>query len=109
MFFSERYGYRPVREIMQIDSVDEPLRNGLWNLLQVYAWDDAKPSRGMYGGYYLSNHGNEGLRQLCHALWFSYFKKPLDQLDNNWTETRTTFDDTFSSVSGMSYMISLNS
>ena len=88
MPFSERYGYKPVREIVQIDSVDEPLRNGLWNLLQVYVWDYAKASGGMYAGYHLSDHGNEDLRQLCHALWFSYFKERLDQLDDNWTETR---------------------
>ena len=87
MRFSERYGYKQVREIIQIDSVDEPLRKGLWNLLQVYVWDHARWSGGLHSGYYLSDHGNQELRQLCHALWFSYFQKPLDQLDNNWTNT----------------------
>ena len=88
MRFSERYRFKRVREIMQIDSVDEPLRNGLWNVLQVLVWDNAKGSLGMYAGYHLSAPRNEGLRQLCHALWFSYFKEPLDQLDDNWTNTR---------------------
>jgi hypothetical protein len=35
----------------------------------------------------LSDIGNQELRQLCHALWFAYFQKPLDQLDNNWAKT----------------------
>lgn len=84
MRFSERHGYKKVREIVQIDSIDEPLRNALWSLLKVYAWDHVHASTGIYGGYYLS--GNEDIRQLCERLWFNYFKKPLDQLDNDWTK-----------------------
>ena len=86
MRFSERYGYKPVREIVQIDSVDEPLRNGLWNVLQVHVWNYF--TRGMYGKYDLPDRGNECLLQLCQDLWLSYFKEPLDQLDNAWNKTR---------------------
>jgi hypothetical protein len=38
----------------------------------------------MYGGYYLSC--NEEHKALCERLWFNYFKKPLDNLDNKWTK-----------------------
>jgi len=55
--------------------------------LQVHMWDHVYRSRGMYGGYYLSDIGNEELLQFCHALWFTYFQKPLDQLDHDWTKT----------------------
>jgi hypothetical protein len=35
--FSERRGFRPVRSAIQLDSIDEPLKNSLWNaLLQNY-------------------------------------------------------------------------
>ena len=87
MRFSERYRFKQVREFVQIDSVDEPLKNGLWNVLQVFVWDDTKGAGGLYAGYYLSDPRNHEIRQLCHALWFSYFKEPLDQLDDNWTKT----------------------
>lgn len=86
MLFSERYGYKPVREVIQIDSVDEPLRNGLWNILKVFVWDRAERPPGPYR-VRLSGYGNKELSQLCNALWFSFFKKPLDQLDDDWTET----------------------
>ncbi|RMF17416.1 MAG: hypothetical protein D6761_04305 [Candidatus Dadabacteria bacterium] len=87
MRFSERYGYKNIREIVQIDSIDEPLRNTLWSLLKVHVWDHIHGSPGIYGAYYhLSSHGNEKLRQLCERLWFNYFKKPLDQLDDDWTK-----------------------
>lgn len=84
MRFSERYGYKKVREIVQVDSMDEQLRNALWSLLKIHAWDHAHYSSGMYGGYYLSS--NDDLRTLCERLWFHYFKRPLDTLDNDWTK-----------------------
>lgn len=88
MRFSERYSHRKVREIVQIDSIDEPLRNALWSLLKVHVWDHVHGSRarGMYGGYYLSSRENGEIRQLCWSFWFNYFKKPLDQLDDDWTK-----------------------
>lgn len=93
MSFSERYGYKPVREAIQIESMDEPLRNGLWSLLKVHCWDHVHRSRGMYPGPYL--HDNENLRKLCQRLWFNYFKKPLDSLRDDWakvlSELRTYF------------------
>lgn len=86
MRFSGRYGYKNVREIVQIDSIDEPLRNALWSLLKIFVWDQVKASTGMYRAYYLSSHSNREIQTLCHRLWFSYFKKPLDQLDDEWNK-----------------------
>ncbi len=78
MSFSERYGYKPVREIIQIESMDEPLRNGIWSLLQMYFWDRWR------GGCYISKDSNRELYVFCMRLWLSFFKKPLDQLDSDW-------------------------
>jgi hypothetical protein len=82
MSFSKRYGYKPAREIIQIESMDEPLRNGLWSLLKTFCWDKALYSAGMYGGYYISNNSNRALYDLCTRLW--YFRHPLDSLDRDW-------------------------
>ncbi len=86
MKFSERYGYKPIKEIIQIDSMDEPLRNGLWSLLKVHCWDHIHHSSGIYGGYYLNDYGNQEIQALCKRLWFNYFKKPLDRLSNDWSK-----------------------
>lgn len=86
MRFSERYGYRKVREIVQIDSMDEPLRNALWSLLGVFVWDNVQVSTGIYHVYYLSDHSNKEIFALCRLMWFSYFKEPIDQLDNDWSK-----------------------
>lgn len=86
MKFSERYGYKKIRELVQIDSIDEPLRNALWSLLKIHVWDHVYYTSGVYGGYYLSNESNRDLHVLCERMWFNYFKKPLDQLDSKWTK-----------------------
>ena len=31
--FSERIGYRPIRTVVQIEGMDDELRNSLWNLV----------------------------------------------------------------------------
>ncbi len=85
MQFSERYGYKKIRELIQIDSIDEPLRNGLWSILTVSVWDNVKLTHsGRYPGYYLSDQQNSKYKELCDLLWFSYFKKPLDKLGDEW-------------------------
>lgn len=86
MRFSERFGYRKVRESIQLESIDEPLRNALWNVLKIHVWDNAQSSSGMYPGYYLSKDSNPDLNRLCQRLWFHFFKEPLDQLDQDWTK-----------------------
>ena len=77
MRFSERYGFRPIKEMIQIETIDEPLRNGLWSLLKIHCWDNIHQSSGLYAGYYLSGSGNHEIEVLCQRLWFHYLKKPL--------------------------------
>src|SRR4030042_113006 len=88
MIFSERYGYKPIKEVIQIESMDAPLRNGLWSILKICCWDYVHYDPYAYGGsrYKLSNSANREIKSLCTKLWFNYFKRPLDQLDNDWTK-----------------------
>jgi len=39
--FSERYGYANIRESFQIESIDEDLRNRIWNQFRIYYLDNA--------------------------------------------------------------------
>lgn len=89
MRFSERYGYKKVRELVQLESIDEPLRNALWSLLKLQVWDQVHASTGLYGGYHLSGYGNGEIQTPCRRMWYSYFKKPLDQLNDDWSQVYT--------------------
>jgi hypothetical protein len=71
---------------VQLEAVDEALKNGLWSVLKVHVWDRAYFTSGMYGGYFLSSASNRDLKVLCDRLWFHFFKKPLDELDTDWTK-----------------------
>lgn len=84
--FSERYGYRKVRDLIQLESMDESLRNGLWSVLQLAAWDYIQVSDDLYNRCYLSSHHNRELHTLCKRMWMNHFKYLLDRLDEDWSE-----------------------
>lgn len=76
MRFSERYGYKPVREIIQKESMDDNLRNGIWSLLTIYLWNQVD-----YSSY--QSHGNintSNLKTLIIAYWLNFFKQPIDTI-----------------------------
>ena len=67
--FSQRKGFEPVKSVLQVDSMDSDLRNGLWNALTVVYWDKIT-DRNIY----------EELHLLTKKIWFSYFRIPLDTM-----------------------------
>ena len=89
--FSQRKGLNPVKSVMQVDSMDEDLRNSLWNTLTLRYWNRVQPSA--LGGKYLSN--DRDVEFLCKLLWLSYFKKPLDNLSNRWDSVYAEMRDYF--------------
>jgi hypothetical protein len=36
--FSQRVGAKPVKEAIQLKSIDDALRNGIWNVLTIFCW-----------------------------------------------------------------------
>lgn len=85
MKFSEKYGYTKVRDVIQLESMDLPLRNLLWNVLTVEIWKNVRTQPYSYGAY-LSTEGNEKIHLLCQKLWIWHFKKTLDDLSDEWEE-----------------------
>lgn len=74
MRFSERQGLRPVKSAIQVDSMDEALRNSLWNVLQSVVWDSHEDR----GSYSYSTSSN--LFALFKTYWADFFKVPTDQI-----------------------------
>jgi len=71
--FSERMGLKPVKELIQKDSMDDDLRIGLWNLLQLSYW----PSNNNP----IDNPENKSLKTFFSLLWHNYFRRPIDTMD----------------------------
>ena len=74
MRFSERYGYRSARSSIQIEAMDEALRNSLWNSIQSVIWDSHEAYRGQ------SYTSASNLYELIRACWREFFKVPVDQV-----------------------------
>lgn len=68
--FSERKGLKPLSETIQISSMNEALRNSLWNVLDIQLWST--------DGFLFRSHGQPLIDGLSRTLWFRYFKKPID-------------------------------
>jgi hypothetical protein len=77
--FSERYGLKPRKTVLQVDSMDSDLRTGLWNAWIVHCWSLAD-------GDILSWEDEKALDEFVKTLWGSYYKLDIDALPSRWTE-----------------------
>ena len=76
MSFSERYGYKPIREIIQKESMDDELLNKLWNVINLYIFYKYKSSQNSVQNGLL-NHSN--LNNFFADL-YHFQKKRIDQI-----------------------------
>ncbi len=74
MRFSERYGYKPVREIIKKESIDDALKNLLWSVLNDYVWKQVKHGN----NYSYTKYSN--ISSLLNSYWINIFKLPNDTL-----------------------------
>lgn len=70
--FSERKGFKPVSEVIQLDSMNEALRNSLWNALDVALWSTED--------FIFRQYGEPHIKSLSRSIWFHYLKRPIDTL-----------------------------
>ena len=92
--FSQRKGFKPVAEVLQIDSMNSELRNSLWNVLDIEIW---------------SADRFDSLDPFCEALWFKFFKKPLDSRPRGNYPILLEIREYFLSASGLKCTTSSNS
>ena len=75
MRFSQRHGYKPVKSIVQREDVDDDLRVGMWNVLDLRIWSKGDNS-------WLTSRPVE--YSVTQALWKDFFKEPLDEIPAEW-------------------------
>ena len=71
MRFSERIGKKQKKVDIQIDSIDQELKNGIWNILCMFLTEPMEKSQ------WISDSGYKGF---IESIWFSFFKEPIDQI-----------------------------
>jgi hypothetical protein len=68
--FSERKGIVSPSETFQVSSMNEELRNSIWNVFDLNVWGSER--------FMWANHGVPGINAFSRALWFDFYKKPMD-------------------------------
>ena len=79
--FSQRYGFKPIKNIIQVDSMDEDLRTSLWNALQTFYLDMAKKA---FSNSIQNANAYQLSKNFFKIIWIDYFKKPLTSLSSNY-------------------------
>ena len=79
--FSHKYGYKPVKSIIQVESMDFDLRVSLWNAVHIFYLNELSPQRS------LKQPENSGMFVFCTLLWRDYFKEPVDRIPESCRET----------------------
>lgn len=71
MRFSERIEKKQTKVDIQINSIDQDLKNGIWNVLCL-SWIEPMNK--------IKWLNNTGYKDLVDSIWFSFFKEPIDQI-----------------------------
>jgi len=83
--FSQRFGFKPKKDIIQIESMDADLRNSLWNVLNLSFWNKLQNHDQIFsprGALYPPE--KRSVKNLVKVIWFSHFKKPFDDVVDLW-------------------------
>lgn len=92
MRFSKRYGYKSVRQIIQKESMDDDLKNRLWNCVLLYIFQKyKKKSQNLR-----SNHISESnLDAFFYSLFHIHLKKRIDQIPSSFEGTVREIENLF--------------
>ncbi len=74
--FSERQGIKKQTLKLQLDSMDDDLRNGLWNLLLNQFFSEFKTTNGDH----LMVYGETDFSKMGKIVWEHFLNRPIDEL-----------------------------
>ena len=77
--FSQRKGLKVTSEIIQIDGMNDELRNSLWNALDIALWSTKD--------FLYKQYGAPEIDAFARSLWFGYFKDPMDSIPDRSSKT----------------------
>ena len=79
--FSERKGYSKVRSVLQLESVDEVLRNRLWNVICKFCfWDAPNPKHVSLTDTYTNTD------LFLRDVWDGFLRRPTDEIPRFWND-----------------------
>jgi hypothetical protein len=76
MKFSERIGKRSPKTTIQLESMDNDLRNGLWNVID----ESINTPLMQFPAYYINE---TPYLSFFRTIWFTFYKEPFDQMPSS--------------------------
>lgn len=73
MLFSERHGLKPATKQLQVDDIDDQLRNGLWSVYYEFVLKPLRPTTQFWPA-------DAQLRSLFFTYWFRLYHEPTDTI-----------------------------
>src|SRR5207249_7301235 len=93
--FSQRRGLTAVRAAIQLETMDEPLRNGIWNVLSDCFWNHLSRVAEAYDPYLHQFPNNSPEASFINGIWADYFKVPKDTLPSGWNKIYSSLREHF--------------
>lgn len=72
MKFSQRIGKTPIKTVLQVESIDEDLKNRLWSIVLEELFDKLQN--------YASSYEETQKGQVCKVIWKEFFNKAVDKV-----------------------------
>ncbi|BEP44045.1 AbiJ-NTD4 domain-containing protein [Variovorax sp. V15] len=73
--FSQRVGLKPLEKAIQLQAIDQDLRNALWNVMDIYAWSAYRP----YDGYQYED-ATDRVERLVVGIFLRLYKMAHDAM-----------------------------
>jgi len=87
MKFSQRIGKVSATKQLQIESLDDDLKNGLWNGLKLYVLDNLSK--------YKQYRNDTEFNDFCLLLWHLHYKLPIDTIPEYYNRSEQFIRDSF--------------
>ncbi|AYM99370.1 hypothetical protein EAG08_02595 [Chryseobacterium sp. 3008163] len=97
MKFSQRIGKSIIIKDIQIESIDNDLKNGLWNIYDLYLLGRISEEYDYYHNVIPSVF-------FSNSLWHNLFKYPIDQIPSYFPDVKTSIRIFFSILIGINFM-----
>lgn len=81
MRFSQRQGITPTEKEIQLEYIDDELRNGLWNVYKLYILDNIKNETNY-------QFNANPFKQFTTSLWHHFYKLPVDTIPHDKSVTK---------------------
>jgi len=93
--FSQRMGLVPALKVAQVDSIDKPLHNSLWNVLITESFDGFNSRDRTYRDRLRGSNFHD----FANALYSDFYKTTVDTLPQNWSAFKSTIKESFFKMS----------